>query len=394
MPSPETRPAGGRDPFASRRLDLVVTAAMLADTLAAGLIKDFRDGMPFWGWLPLMLGPLVFPLWRRHPRLVLVVAVGSVLASGPLGVGPLAVVPALVAIAVAMYTGYRALSVWTVLALSAVTAVGNLHVAGWELNGQVVERTLLVVGWLHVALISGLSRRQRDAYMAEAEHVREEAVKRKAADERVRIARELHDSLTHSISVIRVQAGVALHLARKRGDDPPPALVAVEEAAKDATRELRETLTMLRDDDGHRLARVADLVDRYRGLGFAIDVECDIDRAAPVGTEVDHAAYRIVQEALTNAVRHSSGDAVRVRVSRDDDAVLVEVADNGAPVRFAPGRGLTGMRERVDALGGTLHVGPGEYGFTVRASLPDDTPEALPDGAAGPESVPALEESR
>ncbi|MQM28126.1 sensor histidine kinase [Glycomyces albidus] len=375
--------------LSGRRLDLLVTAVMLADTLAAGLIVDVRDGMPTWGWLPLMLGPLVFPLWRRHPRLVLVVSVGSVLASGPLGVGPLAVVPALVAIAVAMYTGYRAISVSTVLALSAATAVGNLYNAGWELDAQVAERTLLVVGWLHVALISGLSRRQRDAYMAEAEHTREEAVKRKAADERVRIARELHDSLTHSISVIRVQAGVAIHLARKRGDEPPPALVAVEEAAKDATRELRETLTMLRDDDGHRLGRVADLADRYRGLGFTIDVDCEIDCTA-VDPEVDHAAYRIVQEALTNAVRHSSGDAVRVRVHREDDAIAVEVADNGSPGRIVPGRGLTGMRERVDALGGSLHVGPGGYGFTVRATLPAPEPTA----AADAEGLPELEGSR
>ncbi|WP_112136957.1 sensor histidine kinase [Glycomyces dulcitolivorans] len=414
---PETAPTRRRPDFLTgRRLDIAVTAVMLADTLAAGLIKDVRDGMPPWGWLPLMLGPLVFPLWRRHPRLVLVVSVGSVLASGPLGVGPLAVVPALVAIAVAMYTGYRALSVSTVLILSAIVALGNLENAGWEFTAQAVERTLLVIGWLHVALISGLSRRQRDAYMAEAEHVREEAVKRKAADERVRIARELHDSLTHSISVIRVQAGVAIHLARKRGDAPPPALVAVEEAAKDATRELRETLTMLRDDDGHRLARVEDLADRYRGLGFTIDVACGIDHAAPVDAEVDHAAYRIVQEALTNAVRHSSGDAVRVRIGREGDAVVVEVADNGTSARVVPGRGLTGMRERVDALGGDLRVGPGGYGFTVRAALPDstaanaamttaaatatatatDASQSGPaeSGAAEPDARPELEESR
>ncbi|MEU6247012.1 histidine kinase [Glycomyces sp. NPDC047010] len=391
--APESRLSSGRARvLTGRRLDLAVTAVMLADTLAAGLIKDVRDGMPPWGWLPLMLGPLVFPLWRRHPRLVLVLAVGSVLASGPLGVGPLAVVPALVAIAVAMYTGYRALSVWTVLALSAVTALGNLHNAGWQLDTQVVERTLLVVGWLHVALISGLSRRQRDAYMAEAEHVREEAVKRKAADERVRIARELHDSLTHSISVIRVQAGVAIHLARKRNEEPPTALVAVEAAAKDATRELRETLTMLRDDDGHRLDRIEDLADRYRGLGFHVDVECDIDCAVPVDAETDHAAYRIVQEALTNAVRHSNGDRVRVRVRRGDGALVVEVADNGDAAAVVPGRGITGMRERVDDLGGTLDVGPGAYGFTVRASLPDTALPAASTAVAG--GAPELEESR
>jgi signal transduction histidine kinase len=374
-------PPEGR--LSGRRLDLIVTAVMLADTLTAGVLKDVRDGMPFYGWLPLMLGPLVFPLWRKHPRIVLLVSVGSVLLVGHLELGPLSTLPALVAIAVCMYTGYRALSVGMVALLSAITALGNLHAAGWEIDTQVVERTLLVVGWLHVALISGWSRRQRDAYMVEAEHTREEAVKRKAADERVRIARELHDSLTHSISVIRVQAGVALHLARKRGEDPPPALVAVEEAAKDATRELRETLTMLRDDEGHRLSRVKDLIARYRGLGFTIDLECAVDDTSVIDEEVDHAAYRIVQEALTNAVRHSSGDRVRVRIGRGEGALEIEVVDNGDAASVAAGRGITGMRERVDALGGTIHIGPSEGGFAVRATLPDPTSaEPVPVGAA------------
>jgi signal transduction histidine kinase len=264
--------------------------------------------------------------------------------------------------------------------------LGNWTAAGFQFTGAVMEQSMLVIGWLHVALISGESRRQRDAYMAEAEHTREEAVKRKAADERVRIARELHDSLTHSISVIRVQAGVALHLARKRGEEPAPALVAVEEAAKDATRELRETLTMLRDDEGHRLSRVTPLADRYRGLGFAIDVDCEVDETVVLDEEVDHAAYRIVQEALTNAVRHSDGDRVRVRVRRNEDALVVEVADNGRARGFTPGRGLTGMRERADALGGTLDVGPGEFGFTVTARLPMPSTEPLIPVQAGAEA--------
>ncbi|GAB3995997.1 hypothetical protein GCM10029992_14780 [Glycomyces albus] len=154
------------------------------------------------------------------------------------------------AIGTAMYTGYRAWTISAVFAVSAFAAISFWQGADRELNADVVRNTLLVVGWLHVAMITGESRRQRDAYMEEAEHTKEEAVRRKAADERVRIARELHDSLTHSISVIRVQAGVAIHLARKRGEQPPEALLAVEEAAKDATSELRETLTMLRGDEG------------------------------------------------------------------------------------------------------------------------------------------------
>jgi len=373
--------AGSRR-LSGRRLDLVVAVILLSDTLVSGAAKAVSDeGLPWYGWPLLAIGPLVFPLWRRYPRAVLLVTVAALVASGHLGVGPLAAVPALVAIAVATYRGHRKLTVSLVLFVSTVTMLANWSSAGFHLTGEVLEQSMLVIGWLHVALISGESRRQRDAYMAEAEHTREEAVKRKAADERVRIARELHDSLTHSISVIRVQAGVALHLARKRGEAPPPALVAVEEAAKDATRELRETLTMLRDDEGHRLSRVKPLADRYRGLGFTITVECDFEGESDetaLDEEVDHAAYRIVQEALTNAVRHSTGDRVRVLVRRGDDALVIEVADNGPASDFTPGRGLTGMRERVDALGGTLDVGPGEYGFTVTARLPLPEPAAVP----------------
>lgn len=363
--------------LSGRRLDLVVAALLLADTLVSGAAAAVGDGLAWYGWPLLAVGPLLFPLWRRYTRTVMVVTVVALVGVGHLHVGPLAAVPALVAIAVSMYRGHRRLTVALVGVVSAVTMLGNWSAADFQLTGAVMEQSMLVIGWLHVALISGESRRQRDAYMAEAEHTREEAVKRKAADERVRIARELHDSLTHSISVIRVQAGVALHLARKRGEEPAPALVAVEEAAKDATRELRETLTMLRDDEGHRLSRVKSLADRYRGLGFDIDLECAVDETAVLDAEADHAAYRIVQEALTNAVRHSAGDRVRVRVRHADDALLVEVADNGRAREFTPGRGLTGMRERADALGGTLDVGPGEYGFTVTARLPMATTEPL-----------------
>ncbi|MCD0443467.1 sensor histidine kinase [Glycomyces sp. A-F 0318] len=369
------------------RLDLAVAALLLADTLLSGVFKAMGDGLPLYAWPLLVAGPALFPLWRRHPRAVMLLNVVVLVVIGHLHLGPLSALPALVAVAVCMYAGHRRLTIAMVLILSTFTFLGNWQTAGFRLTGNVLEQSMLVIGWLHVALISGESRRQRDAYMAEAEHTREEAVKRKAADERVRIARELHDSLTHSISVIRVQAGVALHLARKRGEEPPPALVAVEEAAKDATRELRETLTMLRDDDGHRLSRVTDLVDRYRGLGFAIEIACAIDDHAEVGEEADHAAYRIVQEALTNAVRHSGGDRVRVRVARTEEALVVEVADNGGTAAVVPGRGLTGMRERVDALGGTLDVGPGEYGFTVRAELPDAAPAPTAEAAAAQEAA-------
>ena len=145
----------------------------------------------------------------------------------------------------------------------------------------------------------------------EAERTRDEAAQRRAMEERLRIARELHDSLTHSISVIQVQAGVAVHLARKRGEDVPPALLAIQEAGADAVRELRATLGVLRSDQdgvGSGLRQLDSLVARARtaGLPVTVTVTGEERRLPP---EADQAAYRIVQEALTNVSRHAGWPA-------------------------------------------------------------------------------------
>jgi signal transduction histidine kinase len=135
----------------------------------------------------------------------------------------------------------------------------------------------------------------------EAERTKDETAHRRAMEERLRIARELHDSLTHSISVIQVQAGVAVHLARKRGEEVPPALLAIQEAGTDAVRELRATLGVLRsteDGDGSGLGQLDSLVERARTAGLPVTVTVTgTQRPLPPG--VDQAAYRIVQEALT-----------------------------------------------------------------------------------------------
>lgn len=352
------------------RKDIVFGIALMAVSELIAVLGPFSGPMPIYAWALLALGPIALVFRRAYPRVVVTVAVAAAVGLAHLDFGLLPVVPALVAIATSMYVGYRSWTVTVVLTLSVAIAFGFWWSNDRSLDGDVVRNILLIVGWLHVAMVSGESRRQRAAYIEEAERTKEEAVKRKAADERVRIARELHDSLTHSISVIRVQAGVAVHLARKRHEQPAEALLAVEEAAKDATRELRETLTMLRDDDGLRLGRVKELAERYRGLGMEIDLECEGGDGLDADPEPDHAAYRIVQEALTNAVRHSDGDRVRVRVARLGDSLDIAVVDNGGADSFEPGRGITGMRERVDSLGGSLTVGPDPGGFAVRARLP------------------------
>jgi signal transduction histidine kinase len=214
----------------------------------------------------------------------------------------------------------------------------------------------------------------------EAERTKDEAAQRRAMEERLRIARELHDSLTHSISVIQVQAGVAVHLARKRGEDVSPALLAIQEAGADAVRELRSTLGVLRseeDGDGSGLGQLDGLVARARAAGLPVTVTVT-GAQRPLPTEVDQAAYRIVQEALTNVGRHANHAHTSVHLYYTPETLSVQVDDDGKGTATGtgtrpsgPGLGLIGMRERVSALGGRLQAGPqDDGGFRVRAELP------------------------
>jgi signal transduction histidine kinase len=258
------------------------------------------------------------------------------------------------------------------------------------------RQRLYAAGWLISAGVMGvaftkwqLHLREVEQRAEEAERTRDEAAQRRAMEERLRIARELHDSLTHSISVIQVQAGVAVHLARKRGEEVPPALLAIQEAGTDAVRELRATLGVLRseqDGDGSGLCQLDGLVERARAAGLPVTVTVTGTRR-PLPADVDQAAYRIVQEALTNVSRHASDartvvhlhfapETLSIRV--DDDGTGGGTADTGAGPGTGNGTrssghglGLVGMRERVSALGGRLQAGPQrDGGFQVLAELP------------------------
>jgi signal transduction histidine kinase len=209
----------------------------------------------------------------------------------------------------------------------------------------------------------------------EVERTRDELARRRAVEERLRIARELHDSLTHSISVIKVQAGVAAHLARKNGEEPSDALLAIQEASGDAVRELRSTLDVLRreeDLNGSGLDVLPALVDRARSSGLPTTFRVHGDRR-PLPPEVEQTAYRVVQEALTNISRHAGQASASVQITYDAQVLSIRVDDDGTGSRQAPvpGYGLIGMRERVTALGGRLRAEPGaSRGFTVLAELP------------------------
>jgi signal transduction histidine kinase len=251
----------------------------------------------------------------------------------------------------------------------------RFYAAGWGISaGVMIVASRL---WL-------LHLREVEQRADEAERTKDEAARSRAMEERLRIARELHDSLTHSISVICVQAGVAVHLARKRGDEVPPALLAIQEAGADAARELRTTLSVLRsseDGDSSDLGQLDRLVARARAAGLPVTVTITgAQRVLP--PDVDQAAYRIVQEALTNVSRHAGRACASVHLHYTPDTLSVQVDDDGAasgngsgPRPGGPGLGLIGMRERVTALGGRLHAGHRDGGgFQVRAELPARAP--------------------
>jgi signal transduction histidine kinase len=215
--------------------------------------------------------------------------------------------------------------------------------------------------------------------------VREQERRRYAYEERLRIARDVHDVVGHSLAVITMQAGVALHLLDKqrvtqpRPDRVADSLEAIKQTSREALAELRTTLEVFRSDpDDPRsplpgLARLDALVDGLRAAGREVTlVREQSDDLQSIPAAVDHAAFRIIQESLTNVVRHAGAAHATVRLSRLAGMLTVEVSDDG-PATGVPveGNGIRGMRERARAVGGTLSVLVREpSGVLVRANLP------------------------
>ncbi|WP_433796321.1 sensor histidine kinase [Actinoplanes sp. CA-252034] len=266
------------------------------------------------------------------------------------------------------------------LGMCAVVALG----IGW-LDPAVVVLLL----WFGLAVAAGSAVRTRRAYIAvleeravRAEQTREQEARRRVAEERLRIARELHDVVAHHIAVINVQAGVAGHLVRRQPDAAEDALGHVRVAARTALEELATLLGVLRRDDepdtptepAPSLTRLDGLIDSFAASQPIRWTTAGRPRALP--SAVDVAAYRILQESLTNVCRHASGATVTVRIAYETAGVTVEVCDDGGtgpadPGSSGSGLGLIGMRERAESVGGTFSAGRrAEGGFRVRAVLP------------------------
>jgi signal transduction histidine kinase len=238
-----------------------------------------------------------------------------------------------------------------------------------------------LAAWLGLLAAAAEIVRVRRERAAEAVRNRKEEERRRATEERLRIARELHDVLGHNISLINVQAGVALHLMDERPEQARTALAAIKEASAETLREMRAVLGVLRqaDEEAPRspapsVARLDDLLSRAGVAGIQVSTEVRGEpRALPHG--VDLAAFRIVQEALTNVTKHAGPAAATVRLTYADRDLVIQVDDDGrgpnGELDRADSSGIRGMRERAEALGGELAAGPRpEGGFRVRARLP------------------------
>lgn len=329
------------------------------------------------GYTLLMIGGLALAAYRWAPVTVLAVTGLCVLGYQAIGFAVPAVAY-LVAVYATVRAGHRLVAV-----AGSVLMVATLPFAilaahpDWPVGEAFTHaRDALQLAWLIAAGAAGEALRQAERRADEAERTREATARRRADEERLHIARELHDSLTHQISVIKVQSEAAVHVARKRGEEVPEALLAIRQAGREAARELRATLEALRDD-GHSprqgLDHVPELVERARTTGLDATLTIRGERQ-DVPTAVDRTGYRIVQESLTNIARHAAAATASVHIDYRPDALVIRIDDDGKATMDTvpvPGVGLLGMRERVTALGGRLRAAPrSEGGFCVQAELP------------------------
>jgi signal transduction histidine kinase len=340
------------------------------------------------GYALVLSHTLPIVLRRRFPLAVLATTVASGLAFAALGLPPETLA---LAILVAAYSVAAYSDRWVALAGLAAAAAGSAAIQltpGRFQNPTPVSNTLVIgAAWL-LGYFVGVRRAyiaRLEERTAELEQAREELAGRAVAEERLRLARELHDLVAHSMIVIAVQSGVGAHVASTQPEEAAKALAAIEATSRAALEELRRLLGVLRQDSEPKgdltpvpgLADLDSLLAEVAKAGLAVRLRVE-GTPSQLPTGVDLSAYRIVQEALTNVVKHAGPARAQVVVGYRDQAVTLEVTDDGrggatlaGDSRAGTGHGLIGMRERVAAFGGDLETGPRPGGgFRVAARLP------------------------
>jgi signal transduction histidine kinase len=327
--------------------------------------------------------------WRRRwPAAVLTVSTCSVAVYSLLGYvnGAALLAPAATLYSLSTVVSWRRAIAWaigTLVLLMVATAVTNpLGTFG---GGFVV-----LPGLMAAACLGGIAVGNRRAYNASVLDRAERDARRQIDEERLRIARELHDVVAHAMATINVQASAAAHVLADRPDKVAEALAAIRVASKDGLRELRAILNVLRQADeadptqpAPGLTRLDALIAGVRQAGLPVTATVS-GQPRPLPAVTDLAAYRIIQEALTNAIRHAGPATAEVSLSYGEPGLRIEVTDTGrgsppTPAGEGTGHGLRGMRERAAAAGGTVEIGPRPSGgFRVLALLP------LQSATAGP----------
>ncbi|MET8979703.1 sensor histidine kinase [Streptomyces sp. NPDC004539] len=382
-------------------LDATLAAGVLVCMLAGSFVDPHGERGVSWGvrtpdplsLLLMTLGAIALIFRRRAPVRVLAATSGVALAECLTAGDPRA--PVVMSAVIALFTVAATTDRSTTLRLGLLTVTvltGAAMLAGplpWY-----AQENLAVFAWTGIGATAGDAVRSRRAVVQairdraeRAERTREEEARRRVAEERLRIARDLHDVVAHHIALVNVQAGVAAHVMDKRPDQAKEALAHVREASRSALNELRATVGLLRQsgdpeaptEPAPGLGRLDELADTFRNAGLKVEVaRADQDTTLPAA--VDLAAYRVIQEALTNVRKHAGPEAkAEVSVVRVGPNVEITVLDDGTPTEepageAGGGHGLLGMRERVTALRGTLTTGP-RYGggFRVHAILPVKT---------------------
>jgi signal transduction histidine kinase len=391
-------------------IDCAVTAVMALVYAVEFTDPPYLPGIPVWATAATALAVLPAALRRRWPRavLALVVTGGAALTALSTSVGPplaVAFVMYLIPLRFPRPEALRLL-VGTLLVTAAGLAVFGIAPHGIFRPGGVANAAgLLLEGGLLItaAWMIGYSVRQQRAYLAgrqeQAERRAREQMaqaRRASSEERLQIARELHDVVAHTMSLIAVQAGVANYVVTGQPEEAARALSSIEKISRGALREMRALLGVLRNEKtavepgaaGNRdpgrlvpapgLADLDRLVERTAEAGVRVDVDVCGERP-PLPAGLDLAAYRVIQEAITNVIKHAATDSCRVAVAYQEDKLTLEITDNGRGYGGkghggpSAGHGIAGMRERASMYGGELRAVPlPGSGFQVTAWFPLD----------------------
>lgn len=375
LPSPD------KWPLSPRRVDAVIAFAVLAVEIvglyAVAPYQSDRRAPDLTALVLLGIGAGLLTVRRRYPGWTLVFVSAATLLYVVLGYPK---GPNFLAMFVAFFTAVmegRRLIAWVVLSAEYVLFPWLPYALGREPEPTSAQLVGLA-GWLLVqATVAEIAyiRQQRD------HRAREEEARRRSGEERLRMARELHDVLGHNISLIHVQAGVALHLMDQQPEQARVALSVIKTTSKDALRELRSVLDVLRHDHEEPprtpspgLTNLSDLISRTADAGLHVQTRISGDLQG-LPASVDLAAFRIIQEALTNVMRHSGQNIAALEITRNAQELIVQIENPGSPnpSRDHSGsrQGILGMQERAIALGGSVEAGPRpDRAFRVVARLP------------------------